>query len=176
MYTILVPLIFALLVSPARADTGYKQLFSKAKGITVEDQIAIYRQLELKLAPDGQQFLSQYCENDPGPYNVEVVDLNKDGTPEIFVEGGNSCTSGVTGATMWLFIKSPSGYESNLGFPAGKWTALADLSKGFPDLRLVAATGPCDEVWRWNGEKYAHFRDIPTAKRGCKAHILWSPE
>jgi hypothetical protein len=165
--------LLALVVSPALADTGYKQLFDKSKGITVEDQIAIYRQLELKLAPDGQQFVGEFCADDPAPYNVEVVDLNKDGTPEVFVEGGNNCTSGVTGQSMWLFIKSASGYKSNLGFPAGKWTALPEKSKGFPDLRLVAATGPCDEVWRWNGNEYSYSRAIPTFKGGCKLHTQW---
>ena len=160
-------------VPPALADTGFKQLFSKSKSIAVEDQVAIYRQLELKLAPDGKQFVDEFCKDDPAPYEVEVVDLNKDGTPEVFVEGGNYCTSGVTGGTMWLFIKSPSGYKSNLGFPAGMWTAFPQKSKGFPDLRLVAATGPCDEVWRWNGKAYAYSRAIPTFKGGCKEHVQW---
>jgi hypothetical protein len=158
-------LLLCLFVAPAvAADAGYKQLFSKSKGIAVEDQVAIYRQLELKLAPDGTQFTLDEC--DPAPYEVEVVDLNKDGTPEVVVDGGNNCTSGVTGGSIWLFVKSSSGYQSNLGFPAGLWKALPEKSKGFPDLRFVAA-GHCDGVWRWNGKEYDHSRDVATAKGGC---------
>jgi hypothetical protein len=160
-------LLLLCLVPPAFADTGYKQLFSKSKGIAVEDQIAIYRQLELKLAPDGQQFEGvKYGTDDPAPYSVQIVDLNKDGTPEVFVTGGDEFTSGATGSSIWLFVRSSSGYRSNLGFPALKWTVLPEKSKGFPDLRLVAA-GFCDEVWRWDGQKYSHLRDIKTHPGGC---------
>ena len=70
----LVPFIVGLLVAPALADTGYKQLFSKSKGIAVEDQIAIYRQLRFTLAPDGKQFVNGGC--DPAAYEVETPDLN----------------------------------------------------------------------------------------------------
>jgi hypothetical protein len=179
-----VALLSVLLVVPAiAADTGYKQLFNKSKGISVQDQIRIYDQLKLKFAkddktPDGavvHQFTLADEGCDPAPYEVEVTDLNNDRTPEVFVEGGDACTSGMTGGTMWLFIKSQSGYRMNLGFPAGMKTILPQRSKGFPDLRLVAATGPCDEVWRWNGDKYTHSRDVETFKGGCKQHIHWSP-
>jgi hypothetical protein len=167
---ILWPLL--VLVPPALADTGYKQLFSKSKGIAVEDQIAIYRQLELKLAPDGQKFITNECD-DPADYFVTAIDLNHDGTPEVFVSGGNNCTSGVTGSSLWLFVKSPSGYRGNFGFPGQVTRRLPEKSKGFPDLRLEAATGPCAEVYRWNGEKYAHLKDIETHPGGCKAHVQW---
>lgn len=160
-------------MSPALADGGYKRLFSKAKGIPTEDQIAIYDQLKLKFAkaytaPDGSlvnQFIPEHCE-DPAPYEVEVTDLNSDGVPEVFVSGGDSCTSGATGGSIWLFVKSSSGYQMHLGFPAGVWKALPEKSKGFPDLRFVDA-GHREGVWRWNGREYDHFRDVATATGGC---------
>jgi hypothetical protein len=98
--------LLALVASPGLADTGYKQLFSGSNGIAEEDQVAIYRQLELKLTRDGE-FISSGC--DPAPFRTEVADLNGDGIPEVFVTGGNDCTSGVTGSSIWLFVKSTSG-------------------------------------------------------------------
>ena len=177
-------LLSVLLVIPAMAgDSGHKQLFDGSKGIAVADQSDIYRQLQLKLAKDStaddgtvqHRFTVIGGGCDPAGYGVEVVDLNNDGTPEVFVNGGDACTSGMTSNTVWLFVKSSSGYRMNLGFPAVVQTRLPEKSKGFPDLRLVAATGPCDEVWRWDGVRYVHSRDVETHKGGCREHIHWSP-
>lgn len=157
-----------LAVAASSAAEDFQALFgAKEKSISAEDKSSIYRQLGLTLDKGGSRFIAESCD-DPAPYAVEVIDLNRDGTPEVFVVGGDLCTSGNTGSSIWLFIKSTSGYQLNLGFPAGKWTPLPERSKGFPDLKFASA-GHCEEVWRWNGVKYAHSRDVAMAEGGCNA-------
>jgi hypothetical protein len=162
-------LIFAFGIlggAPCLADNGYMQLFgAEGKTISTVDQRAIYTQLGFKLAKDRKSFIDAGC--DPAGYSVELVDLNSDGTPEVWVSGGNTCTSGMTGSSVWLFVKSgTAGYRANLGFPAGGWKVLPQKSNGFPDLRF-GGPGFCEAVWRWDGTTYKHFKNVATAKGGC---------
>ena len=154
--------------SMAHADEGYKTLFRTTKGIPVADQISIYRELELKLAKDSKQFtftpLDGACP--PAPYKVETPDLNKDGVPEVVVAGGDDCSWGVMGQSVFIFVKSSGRYRKNFGEACGEWHALPERSKGYSDLS-VYKYGHCDEVLRWNGEKYAHFKYVPGFKGGC---------
>ena len=54
------------------------------------------------------------------PYSaaVTITDMNKDGMEEVFIQYGNTFTSGNTGQSIALFIKDKQGvYKLNLGFP-----------------------------------------------------------
>lgn len=88
---------------------------------------------------------------------------------EVFVLGGNTCTSGMDGSTITLWIKDVAGsYVMNLGFPGGGWTVLATSNLGFPDLS-VGGAGFCEAVWRWDGTMYQHHGDRETEPGGCDA-------
>jgi hypothetical protein len=86
--------------------------------------------------------------------DTEVVDLNGDGQPEVFVQVGGSCY-GAAGAQLTLLIKDKLGHwQSNLGFPAGGYKLLSTKNKGYPDIE-IGGPGFCFPVWRWNGTQYA---------------------
>jgi hypothetical protein len=101
------PFLVLLVLVPllAHADEGYKELF-KSTTIPKADQVSIYRQLGLKLAPDGRQFFAEGCD-DPASYEVETPDLNNDGVPEVVVSGGGACFTGSAGGLIYLFVKAP---------------------------------------------------------------------
>ena len=85
---------------------------------------------------------------------VDVIDLNGDGQPEVFVQLNSSCY-GMAGGELTLLIKDRQGrWHSNLGFPAGGYKLLNARKKGYPDIE-IGGPGMCFPVWRWNGSAYA---------------------
>lgn len=103
---------------------------------------------------------------DPAPFEAHAEDLNGDGIPEVFIYGGNACTSGGTGRSVSLFIKKGETYSQHLGFPAFSHVRTQQSHLGFADLRFSGA-GFCEGVWRWNGQTYGHLKNVATAPGGC---------
>jgi hypothetical protein len=94
------------------------------------------------------------CEDAVDP-QVDTVDLNGDGVPEVFVLVGNSLCYGMAGAKLSLLIKDEWGrWQSNLGFSAGGYKLLGTKNKGYPDIE-IGGPGMCVPTWRWNGSAYA---------------------
>ena len=161
-------LLVLLMLVPAltHADDGYKVLF-KSTPIPVADQIAIYHQLGLKLAPGGKRLDDEDCGVElpgmMGSDRVTTTDLNHDGVPEVIVSEG-VCNSGAEGPDLHVFVKSGSGYR--LSATGKDWHALPERSKGYSDP-LVHVYGHCEEVLRWNGERYAHSKYKPGFPGGC---------
>ncbi|HEY8095408.1 MAG TPA: hypothetical protein VIE65_04860 [Methylobacter sp.] len=154
--------------TPCLADDGYKQFFhSVANTLAQQDQQTIYSALELEQASKGKFTVSNSCEVAGKNFKIQLHDINGDGIAEVFVMGGNTCTSGVTGSSLWLFVKSKQqGYHMNLGFPSADYKLLPTKHMGFPDIQIGAA-GICEAVWRWNGQVYDHYKDVPVAAGGC---------
>jgi hypothetical protein len=89
---------------------------------------------------------------------VDVVDLNGDGQPEVFVLAEGTCY-GRAGGELSLLIKDSQGrWQSNLGFSAGGYKLLSTKNKGYPDIE-IGGPGFCFPVWRWNGKAYAADRE-----------------
>jgi len=92
---------------------------------------------------------------------------NENTADELWVSGGNTCTSGVTGNSVWLFIRDEKGhFRKNLGFPASEVVVTGEAYNGHYDLR-VRGRGFCEAVWRWNGKEYEHNRNVATQPGGC---------
>lgn len=84
---------------------------------------------------------------------VDVIDLNGDGQPEVFVLLQSACY-GNAGGELTLLIKDKQGlWQPNLGFPAGGYTLLETKNQGYPDIE-IGVSGTCSPVWRWNGKAY----------------------
>lgn len=104
------------------------------------------------LTERGGIFLDD-CDQPVQP-DTDVVDLNKDGQPEVFVQVRSSCY-GTAGAQLTLLIKDKMGHwQSNLGFPAESYKLLETKSRGYPDIE-IGGPGFCFPLWRWNGNQYA---------------------
>lgn len=165
----LVLFLFALLV-PAeslRAQVeGHRILFGDSTAVSEADQRAIYEQFGYTVSADGAGLDVVDC-GTIYVNAVEALDLNGDGVDEVFVDGGNTCTSGHAGSSVVLFIKDAEGrYAPHLGFPAFGWDVLETSNLGFPDLAL-GGPGFCRPVWRWDGATYQHERNEPTEPGGC---------
>lgn len=162
----------ALLITLADADTthaqtaGHRILFPDSMTVSEDDQRAIFDLLGYTVSADGSALEAMDC----GPIyvsRVEEIDLNGDGVVEVFVLAGNTCTSGMDGSSVSLFIKDAEGsYGSHFGFPAGGWTTLEITNAGFPDI-AIAGAGFCESVWRWDGTTYQHDHNRPTEPGGC---------
>jgi hypothetical protein len=89
---------------------------------------------------------------------VDVVDLNGDGQPEVFVLANDAICYGSAGGELSLLIKDKQGrWQSNLGFSAGGYKLLSTKNKGYPDIE-IGGPGFCFPVWRWNGKAYAVYK------------------
>ncbi|MEA3641723.1 MAG: hypothetical protein VBE63_17550 [Lamprobacter sp.] len=91
------------------------------------------------------------CDRPTKP-EIEVKDLNTDGTPEVFVHVPSLCY-GHSG-NLSLLIKDKKGnWKDNFGF-TGVYRILDTKSMGYPDIE-IGGPGTCFPVWRWNGKAYA---------------------
>ncbi len=89
---------------------------------------------------------------------VDVVDLNGDEQPEVFVLANDSICYGSAGGELSLLIKDKAGrWQRNLGFSAGGYKLLSTKNKGYPDIE-IGGPGFCFPVWRWNGRAYASHK------------------
>ena len=80
------------------------------------EQNVIYESLGMAVDSAGTGFTM--CDQ-PAGAEASFSDWNKDGIKEVLVVYGNSCTSGMAGSSVVLFIRdsAAAGYSTNLGFP-----------------------------------------------------------
>lgn len=166
-------LALCALIALAGADSalsqteGYRLLFP-ADSVTIAeaDQQAIFDQLGYLVGADGASLEVMDC----GTIFTQVAedDLNGDGVPEVFVLGGNTCTSGGDGSNLTLFVRNADGgWGMHLGFQAGGWTKLETGNLGYPDLS-IGGMGFCEAVYRWDGSTYQHRGQRETEPGGCE--------
>lgn len=151
------------------AEEGYRLLFGSANGSLPEsDQRAIYASLNLETSPNGAGLKVKELGCPAFLFDeVAVQDLDGDGRNEVVLRGGNTCTSGGVGSSVWLLTRSAQGiWQTHLGFPAGGYTVLAEKHLGLPDIR-TGGMGWCEAVWRWDGQTYQHLKNVPTQPGGC---------
>ena len=166
----IVALLAVLTGQQAVAAESYQLLFARNAGqLSRAEMRSIAAALGYTVTADGK-----HLEDRGGcgtiSFDTRIVDLNKDGTPEVIISAGNTCLSGNAGASVSLFIKDRTGqYQDQLGFPAADVTPLASGNAGFPDL-LIPGPGFCTPVWRWNGEKYDHLCGREEFAGACASH------
>ncbi|MBI5655357.1 MAG: hypothetical protein HZC44_00430 [Geobacter sp.] len=153
-------------VANANAVEGYEILFRDTKSnLSKQEKRFILKELGFRLSKNRKYIADDTCGEDVSP-SVEVVDLNGDGIEEVVVSWGNTCTSGMTGQSITLFIKDRKGrFVKNLDFP-GSYEKLSSRSKGFPDL-LISGPGFCHGVWQWTGTKYNYKCSREEEPGGC---------
>jgi len=162
IFTLLVFVVPFIGAAQTTLTEGAKKLFANTKSkLTTAEKNDIYKKTGFLLSADKKQFIQDKDAADfPFDAFVFTTDLNKDGKEEVFVQFGNSFTSGHTGSSVLLYIKNKAGkYESNLGFPGVELEALATASQGYPDL-LIGVPGFEFPVWRWNGKEYDYHRKV----------------
>ncbi len=146
---------------------GPALLFAQDRGtLSAVERQQIFESLWLAVDSTGTGYVDQSC-GQPADAVVSFSDLNGDGQQEVLVIFGNSCTSGMAGSSVLLFIKDSAGtYQPNLGFPAASAEPQSTSHLGYPDL-LIGGPGFCFPVWRWDGKEYQHLRQEPQMQGGC---------
>lgn len=91
------------------------------------------------------------CDRPTTP-EIDVKDLNADGTPEVFVHVPSLCY-GHSGNLSLLILDKKGNWKDNFGF-TGVYRILETKSMGYPDIE-IGGPGSCFPVWRWNGKAYA---------------------
>jgi hypothetical protein len=153
------------------AESDSSPLFGPdARGIPRAEQDAILTRMgfTVERSDAGVRFVDPDC----GAISAlaEVVDLDRDATPEVFVHWGNTCTSGYTGQSLILFVKDDAGtYEPHLGVPAFGYRRHDRPDARFPDLEL-GGPGICAPLWRWTGTTYDYACNLPRGPGGCDQH------
>ena len=90
--------------------------------------------------------------------HVDVIDLNADGVPEVFILVDDSLCYGMAGSDLSLLIKDKQGrWRRNLGVSAGGYKLLRTRKYGYPDIEILGP-GTCMPVWRWSGTTYGSYR------------------
>lgn len=147
-------------------EAGHTILFGDAAAnLPEKSQRSIFQQLGYQLAPTGKTLMDPDC----GEiwHETTVLDLNDDDVPEVQVIAGNSCTSGHTGSSVFLFVRDGQGhYVRQLGFPGASITPLATGTQHWPDLRIGTASF-CEPVWAWKGQAYDLKCSLETQPGGC---------
>ncbi|MEO9385179.1 hypothetical protein [Chromobacterium phragmitis] len=151
---------------PANANAA---LFSDGTELSAADLKDVLAAVKATFVVKDSQtwgFVTAECVK-PFPLSAEVVKGNEDNHNMLWLEGGNSCTSGNTEHSIWLFIRGEDGHlRANLGLPAKQATVTNDANEGYNDIRL-SGNGFCEAVWRWDGKQYAHLKNIATQPGGC---------
>lgn len=148
---------------------GTALLFSGTQSkLTQAEKETIFNELGFQVSAGGLTLEDPEC--GPVYMNTQIVDLDDKGSQDVVVLGGNLCTSGGTGASVWLFVKDKTGhYRKNLGFPAASANVMKDTRNGYHDLSF-GGPGKCYPVWKWNGKAYQFNKSINDAGQACSAH------
>ncbi|MGC0152877.1 hypothetical protein ACPRNU_10500 [Chromobacterium vaccinii] len=151
-------------LAPADANEA---LFGQGRKLSDADLNDVLGQLGVRYVAkdDAAGFIDQNgCDE---PYQLDGSFERDGGQEQLWVRGGNTCTSGVVGSSAWVFVRDADGrLRANLGLPAADIRRDVGVSAGVHDLR-VGAAGFCDGVWRWNGKTFVHLKDIATRPGGC---------
>lgn len=85
---------------------------------------------------------------------LEVVDLNGDGAPEVWLRESSDFCYGATAEAVVLLTRKPTGWAVMLD-EVGVATALKTKNKGWPDIEVGGPGFGKAPVFRFDGGKYA---------------------
>ncbi|CAI06349.1 hypothetical protein ebA435 [Aromatoleum aromaticum EbN1] len=107
------------------------------------------------------------CETAMHP-EVALEDLNGDRVPEVFILAGNTCTSGMTGKSVWLFARRRDGrWAQLLDAGAAGYRILPTATFGWRDIAL-GGRGFCEGLWRLGPQgEYDYARSIQADGTPC---------
>ncbi|VXC53251.1 conserved hypothetical protein [Enterobacterales bacterium 8AC] len=145
-------------------------LFNDKTQLSVSDLATVLKALDVRLAKmDGKSgFINDQCEM-PFSLKGELARKAQYKQDEVWVTGGSTCTSGSTRQSIWLFLRDDEGkLQANLGIPATGAEVTKESYRDHYDIS-IGVKGSCEAIWRWDGDKYEWYKNIPSASGGCNA-------
>lgn len=142
---------------PGGPTEGVRMLFQQSGSrLTPAEKNTLFRKLGLQVSADKKGFRMDGFDVGAKAY---PVDLNKDGTEEVFVIM-DGLLFGNTGQGVALFMKNSTGaYEHQEEVAGGIAVVLDTQSHGYPEL-VIAGPGFEFPLYRWNGKSYVYVRNI----------------
>lgn len=96
--------------------------------------------------------------------NIEEHDLNHDGVSEYEVELSGPCTCGMVNCSIYIYRKTPQGFESILDDAAGFGVELLKTStNGYRDLMVTArdnAATQGQQTYKFDGKQYREAKNM----------------
>jgi hypothetical protein len=128
--------------------------------LTEADKAAAFRAAGFK--PFGRQW--KRCVEDPSPsYQPgaiqEVLDLNKDGRPEVVVVETSSFCHGGEGEWFAVLSREPSGAWRQVLETGGVFVAMPSAANGWQEI-MVGGPGFTHPALRYNGKQYVQHRMV----------------
>lgn len=114
----------------------------------------IYEATEGVFKTKSGEFFDSDC-NETVTFETQLIDLNSDGTPELFITLFGSCY-GKYGCQMNSYFKNNNGkwVEKSGWIGCYEIIKLNTINSGYSDIQL-GQDGP---IWRWNGKDYEIFK------------------
>ena len=115
----------------------------------------------------GSSYAHLFEEDQLGPDQSSIVDLNGDGRPEVMVYDESSECHGLAGTAFTILTPVPGGWK--VIFADGEGVPLLQDTRSKTGWRDVAAGGPgfCHELYRNDGKGYAAFRQVAEMPGAC---------
>lgn len=134
--------------------------------LSPREESDIVEALGFTMSEDRTQLVDSTC-GLPITWSVRYLDLGADARPEVVVDYGNACTSGMAGTSVTIFTRSDDGgLDVALSLP-GLIAEVRPRRDGlFSDL-LIGGPGFCFGVWRWADGTYEHLQNEPQSPGGC---------
>ena len=138
---------------------GAKLLFTGVESrLSNADKNYIFKKTGFVLTADKKEFAQDNSALEyPFQANAYPVDFNKDGVEEVFVDYGNTYTSGNTGVSFFFFIPDQAGVYQEAISLIGIPVLLKSGNAGYPDIE-IGGPGFKFPIWRFNGKSYNLYR------------------
>lgn len=145
-------LLLAPLLSTATGPVQGKGIINDIKNRVVQQMVK-----------DGE--IDASCANEEGPLkivDVNTIELNGDGTPELLITGQGCACQGARRCAQWIYRSTKSGYEWIFGpDQADSLTAKKASSKGYRDIESTGLSGndACTVTYKFDGRRYQKQRN-----------------
>jgi hypothetical protein len=136
------------------------------QALTPADRQAVVSLLPVAIGPNGTIIDNTDCHENASP-ELSVIDLRHDGQPAVFAITGNTCTSGGTGASLYLIAKVDGQWKRYFDIPAIEYRVLRSKVNGWPEIGLLGRHA-CIGVWQFDGKAYKHSRNVDERGVLCK--------
>ncbi|KUM02094.1 hypothetical protein KIF53_00485 [Chromobacterium subtsugae] len=156
---------------PADANAALFDDGNKLSDADLKDVLAALGATYVVKDQDTWGFVTEQCRT-PFRLSGSYGKTHDEDHNEIWIRGGDSCTSGATGQSIWTFDRDDDGHlRVSLGVPATKVVVVTDGPNSPDDnprndIRL-SGNGFCESLWRWDGKQYQRLRNEATQPGGC---------
>jgi hypothetical protein len=144
----MVTLLFSLPLSVAAPAADFP-------GMTKDDLAAAFTTAGFTQAADGRWIR---CQEDPPTLSymagqAEVIDLNGDGSPEVWISEGSTFCYGNTGNAVVLLTRAGNSWRKLLD-EVGMQMVLETKHDGWPDIEIGGPGFEPFSVYQWDGIDY----------------------